>query len=176
MFSVFFSFISCLVLSCLLFRRFFSLSVSVFFLFSLPLNLSLFLSFSLSPRVWCVCVVSIIKNVLEWLLCAGQRDQVENLAEAAHGRCWFQEEERHFPDLEREQRTSSTSLGTTDSHSGARSQTVLERPPFGEVQWNHRACGGARGRRGQNTKRCPGTSYRDTVLTGGLHRTLDEQV
>ena len=124
--------------------------------------------------VWCPCGVDFQKMFLSGLSCAGQQDQVESLAEAAHGRC---------PELEGEQRSSSTGLGTTESHSGARSQTYLERPPLVEVQWDHRVCGGARGWRGQNTKDCAGTSCRDqspvrrkdTVLAGGICRILHEQ-
>ena len=57
------------------------------------------------------------------------------------------------------------------------SQTVPERPPVRKpVQWDHRACGGARGRPGQNTECCAETSCgeksparrKDTVLAGGI--------
>ena len=59
---------NCLVLSYLLFRRLFSLSVSVFFLFSLPLNLSLSSFFCL---MWCVslCVVVCVGVGVCVLLC-----------------------------------------------------------------------------------------------------------
>ena len=62
------------------------------------------------------------------------------------------------------------------------SQTVPERDGKKAVQWDHRACGGARGRPGWNTEGCAGTSHldqsdaKDTVLVGGICCILDEQV
>ena len=89
--------------------------------------------------------------------------------------------------MHREQRSSSTSLGTTESgssattcrrlrHWQAKSHKLAKRESGKKpLQRDHRTCGGARGRPGRNAEGCAGASHwdqsparrKDTVLPGG---------